>query len=56
MKDMTDDELLDAIDSAMKTVAERFRVKREAQERAAADRTSAAEQPVPAAGPYSQRQ
>ncbi len=56
MKDMTNDELFDTIDIVMKTVAEHFRVNRKAQERAAADRTSAAEQPLPAAGPYSQRQ
>ncbi len=36
MKDMTDRELLDAMDRAMKTVARQFREKREAEERAAA--------------------
>ncbi len=31
MKDMTNRELLDAIESAMRTVAERFRAQREAE-------------------------
>ena len=45
MKDMTDRELLDAIESAMKAVSERFKARREAEERAQA------EQPPPPPDP-----
>ncbi len=38
MKDMTDTELLEAINSAMKTVVERFKRKREAEQAEAASR------------------
>ena len=37
MKDMTDRELLDAIDRALRAVAERFKARREAAERAQAE-------------------
>jgi len=37
MKDMSDSELLDAIESALRAVAERFKAKREAAERAQAE-------------------
>ena len=47
MKDMTDSELHEAIDSAMKTVVERFKRKREAEQAEAASRmpTPPREQP-----------
>ena len=48
MKDMTDRELLDAIDDAMRAVSDRFKAKREAEERAQAETTAPPPEPPPA--------
>ena len=48
MKDMTDRELLDAIESAMKAVSERFKAKREAEEQARLESPPPLPKPRPA--------
>ena len=49
MEDLTDRELLDAIESALRAVAERFRAKREAAERARAGLPPTSHEADPAA-------
>jgi len=49
MKDLSDRELLDAIESAMRAVVERFKAKREAAERAQAELPPESHEADPAA-------
>ncbi len=47
MKDMTDRELLDAMENTMRTVAERFRTKREAEAAASEPARTQPAEPAP---------